>query len=354
MFETAVVDTNILIAKNTSNQNQLQGSIINNPEQINHLNELVFQPMPYVTMENWAILNLNNQSINEKIKAHGKPLSDWKIQINFGIKTGYNEAFIIDEAKRNELIKTDAKSEKIIRPILKGREIDKYISNWENDYIVFIPWHFPLQDNPKITGASAEAEKEFSKQYKVIYEYLKSHKEGLSERNKDETGIRYEWYALQRSASTYRDEFSKEKVIWKRIGSKLRFSFSDKEIYCLDSTCIATGEKIKYLTGLLNSKLCNYQLLETAPKTGMGDLIISVQALEPLLVHYPTEKEQTQIEKLVDEILIKKQQNQDTTELEKEIDVRVYKLYELTYAEVKVIDKDFWMSDEEYGKVEIK
>ena len=86
----------------------------------------------------------------------------------------------------------------------------------------------------------------------------------------------------------------------------------------------------------------------------MGDLIISVQALEPLLVHYPTEKEQTQIEKLVDEILIKKQQNQDTTELEKEIDVMVYKLYELTYAEVKVIDKDFWMSDEEYGKVEIK
>ncbi len=348
IFESAVVDTNILIAKNESNKNKLVGSTVDKPEQLNHLNDLKYQTMPYVTVENWAILNDGNQSINEKIKAKGKPLSEWKIQINFGIKTGYNEAFIIDEAKRKELIKADAKNDKIIRPILKGREIDKYISHWENDYIVFIPWHFPLQDNSLTVGASVEAEKEFSKKFKVIYDYLKSHKKGLSDRNQAETGIRYEWYALQRCAATYLNEFSKEKVIWKRIGSKLRFSYSDKEIYCLDSTCIATGEKIKYLTALLNSKLCNYQLFESAPKTGMGDLIISVQALEPLLVYYPTDKEQKQIEKLVDEILRKKKANQDTTSLEKEIDILVYKLYELTYDEVKIIDKDFWLSKEEF------
>lgn len=148
----------------------------------------------------------------------------------------------------------------------------------------------------------------------------------------------------------YSDEFSKEKIIWKRIGSQLRFSYSDSEIYCLDSTCIATGEKIKYLTALLNSKLCNYQLFETAPKTGVGDLIISVQALEPLLVYYPTNNEQQQIENLLDDILKKKKSNQDTLVLEKEIDVLVYKLYNLNYEEVKIIDKDFWLSKEEYEK----
>src|SRR6218665_7057 len=348
MFETAVVDTNILIAKNEANKKQLQGSVVVKPEQINNLSSLAFQPMPYADAENWAILSPLSQSINEKIKAKGKPLRKWEIQINFGIKTGYNEAFIIDETKRKELIKSDAKNEEIIKPILKGRAIEKYISHWENDYIVFIPWHFPLHDNPKIVGASEEAEKEFSKEYKHLYDYFKSHKKGLSERNQDETGIRYEWYALQRSAATYRDEFAKEKIIWKRIGSQLRFSYSDREIFCLDSTCIATGEKIKYLTALLNSKLCNYQLFESAPKTGMGDLIISVQALEPLLVYYPADKEQTQIEALVDEILKRKKSTQDTTDLEKEIDILVYKLYELTYDEVKIIDKDFGLNETEF------
>jgi hypothetical protein len=81
----------------------------------------------------------------------------------------------------------------------------------------------------------------------------------------------------------------------------------------------------------------------------MGDLIISVQALEPLLVYYPTDKELKRIEKLVDDILKKKKSNKDTTELEKEIDVMVYKFYELTYEEVKIIDSEFWMSEEEYS-----
>jgi hypothetical protein len=352
VFETAVVDTNILIAKNEDNNNELKGAIVEKEEQLTQLHLLPFSAMPYITMEQWSIMGDGKQSIHEKIKLKGKALNKWDIKINFGIKTGYNEAFIIDEAKRDELIKADAKSADIIRPILRGREIEKYITNWGNDYIVFIPWHFPIQDNPKIVGASIEAEKEFSQQYKAVYEYLQSHKQGLSERNQDETGIRYEWYALQRCAATYREEFSKEKVIWKRIGSRLRFSYSDSEIYCLDSTCIATGEKIKYLTALLNSKLCNYQLFESAPKTGMGDLIISVQALEPLLVYYPTDKEQEQIEELVDKILSLKQHHQDTTALEREIDVLVFKLYELSYDEVKVIDADFWLTEEEYEAIE--
>lgn len=349
VFESAVVDTNILIAKNENNRNELIGSTVDKPEQLNNLYDLKYHPMPYVSVEKWAIMNGGKQSIDEKIRAKGKSLNKWKLSINRGVLTGYNEAFIIDESKRNDLIRLDPKNEQIIKPILKGREINKFTSNWENDYIVFVPWHFPLHDDESIVGASEKAEKEFSKKYRALYDYLKSHKEGLSQRNQEETEIRYEWYALQRSAATYRDEFAKEKIIWKRIGSQLRFSYSDSEIYCLDSTCIATGEKIKYLTGLLNSKLCNYQLFETAPRTGMGDLIISVQALEPLLVYYPTDKEQKRIEKIVDEILKRKKSNKDTKELEKEIDVLVYKFYELTYEEVKIIDSEFWMSEEEYS-----
>lgn len=348
VFESAIVDTNILIAKNESNKNKLVGSIVDKPEQLNHLNDLKYQAMPYVTIDKWAILNDGNQTINEKIKAKGKPLKEWGIQINFGIKTGYNEAFIIDEAKRNELVKADEKSSEIVEPILRGREIEKYFTDWDGGYLIST---FP--------SLNVDISK-----YEEVEKHLKGYlpkinqtgdtfinAEGKAEKTRKKTS--HQWFETQ-DPIAYWEEFSKEKIVWKRIGSQLRFSYSESKIYCLDSTCIATGEKIKYLTALLNSKLCNYQLFESAPKTGMGDLIISVQALEPLLVYYPNEKEEIQIVKIVDEIITRKKSNQDTTALEREIDVLVYKLYELTYDEVKIMDKDFWLSEEEFNKVKFQ
>ena len=342
VFESAVVDTNILIAKNEPNKNILKGSTVEKPEQLNYLNSLPLQPMPYVTVEKWAILNDGNQNINEKIEAKGKPLNQWEIQINFGIKTGYNEAFIIDEVKRNELIKLDAKSKEIIRPVLRGREIEKYFTEWDGGYLIST---FPSLN---IDISRYEVVKEFLKGFLPKIKQTGEtffNEEGKAEKTRKKTT--HKWFETQDPIG-YHKEFSKEKVIWKRIGSQLRFSYSDSEIYCLDSTCIATGEKIKYLTALLNSKLCNYQLLENAPKTGMGDLIISVQALEPLLVYYPTDSEQSQIEKLVDQIIQNKNQNLDTTALEREIDVLVYKLYELTYDEVKIVEPGFALTEKEY------
>jgi len=347
VFESAVVDTNILIAKNEPNKNLLKGSTVENPEKLNFLNSLPVQPMPYITVEKWAILDRNKQTINDKIYAKGKPLREWVIKINFGIKTGFNEAFIIDEVKRNEIIETDSKSDEIIRPVLRGREIEKYCTEWDGGYLIstFPALHIDID---KYNAVKNYLENFLPKLNQIGETFL--NKEGKNEKTRKKTGNK--WFETQDQIGYYK-ELSKEKIIWKRIGSQLRFSYSDSEIYCLDSTCIATGEKIKYLTALLNSKLCNYQLFENAPKTGMGDLIISVQALEPLLVYYPTDTEQTQIEKLVDKIIENKRANLDTTELEREIDVLVYKLYELTYDEVKIVDKDFWLSEEEYEQTKL-
>ena len=74
----------------------------------------------------WVILSPVEQSIKRKIEAIGTPLKDWDISINYGIKTGANDAFIIDGSKRNELISADSKSAEIIRPILRGRDIKRY------------------------------------------------------------------------------------------------------------------------------------------------------------------------------------------------------------------------------------
>jgi hypothetical protein len=81
------------------------------------------------------------------------------------------------------------------------------------------------------------------------------------------------------------EDFSRPKIIWKRIGSILRFSFDNKGCLGLDSTCFAAGEHIEYLCCVLNSLMGHY-LLKDSPKTGTGDLLVSVQAIEPARVPY--------------------------------------------------------------------
>ena len=161
--------------------------------------------------ESWVILSEIEQSIKRKIEAVGTPLKDWDIQINYGIKTGFNDAFIISTEKRDEILSNckneeeRKKTAELIRPILRGRDIKRYSYDWANLWLVYIPWHFPLHLDNSIQGCSEKAEKEFQKQYPAIYNHLLGYKKQLSARNKAETGIRYEWYALQRWGANYWD-----------------------------------------------------------------------------------------------------------------------------------------------------
>ncbi|MCL1636200.1 type II restriction endonuclease, partial [Elizabethkingia bruuniana] len=160
--------------------------------------------------ESWIVLSEIEHSIKTKIEAVGVPLRDWDINIYRGILTGYNEAFVIDGKKRDELIAEDPKSAEIIRPLLRGRDIKRYSYEFAELYLLFIPWHFPLHNDSNIKGASLLAEQEFKNQYFAVYNHLLKYKNELSNRNKAETGIRYEWYALQRWGANYWEDFSKQ------------------------------------------------------------------------------------------------------------------------------------------------
>lgn len=332
VFESATVDSNILIVQKSKYNNSLQGAIV---EDIKNISSNKTATLPNINDDSWAITAPLQQQLNQKIIKKSKPLKFWKVNIYRGVLTGYNEAFIIDKVKRDELVSKDSKSSEIIKPVLKGREVEKYITRWDGGFI--INSHNGVKSQ-KINAINVN-------NYSAIKTHLENHGKAVLERY-DQGNTPFN---LRNCA--YIEEFTKEKIIWKRIGSQLRFSYSDEEIFCLDSTCIATGEKMKYLTAFFNSKLCHYQLFENAPKTGMGDLIISVQALEPLLTYYPTEQEEIPFIDLVDKILECKKAGEDTQALEDEIDLRVYKLYELTHAEVLVIDPAFGMSEEEYEGV---
>ncbi len=344
----AIVDTNILLVRKGNTDQSMQGQC--KAVDMDSVPDKSFPPAEQYWSElqhsgdvAWSVLPPMAQKIRSKIERIGTPLKDWDVSIYRGVVTGCNEAFIIDQNKRDELVAADPKSAEIIKPIVRGRDIRRYRCEWARLWIIFIPWHFPLHKDKSISGSSKKAEQAFIEQYPIIYNHLLQYKDKLSERNKSETGVRYEWYAMQRCANTYHEEFKKAKLIWKRIGSILRFSFDEEGEFSLDSTCIATGERVKFLTAVLNSKLGNY-LLQDSPTTGMGDLIVSVQAIEPIRVPKISANNcqiAEKIENLVDKILAAKTKNSnaDTSELETKIDQRVYQLYNLTVKEIELIEK---------------
>ncbi len=177
------------------------------------------------------ILSPIEQSIRRKIESIGTPLKDWDINIYRGVLTGYNDAFIISTEKRDEILancQTEGervRTAELIRPILRGRDIKRYGYDWAGQWLIYIPWHFPYQFDESITGASEKAEKAFKEQYPAVYNHMLEYKEPLSKRNKAETGIRYEWYAMQRWGAKYWEDFSKPKIVWKIIGNQMAFAY---------------------------------------------------------------------------------------------------------------------------------
>ncbi|MBK7636137.1 MAG: type II restriction endonuclease [Saprospiraceae bacterium] len=251
-------------------------------------------------------------------------LSEWDLKITFGIKTGLNEAFLIDAETRNNIIDSDPNSALHIKPVFRGREIDKYFSKPSDSYIIAT---LPSKKLDIATLPGIE-------HYLSKFGKSKLEQSGNKDSRKKTSN---KWFETQ-DAIAFWEEFAKPKLIWKRIGSKLRFTYDESGFYALDSTCIATGDHLKYLVGVLNSKLIDFELNRFAPKTGTGDLIISVQALSPLQIPIPTKEQENNIEVLVDQIIELKKLDQETTVLEAVIDQLVYELYGLTEDEIKVVE----------------
>lgn len=126
------------------------------------------------------------------------------------------------------------------------------------------------------------------------------------------------------------DDFLKQKILWKRVGSLIRFSYDESGLFGLDSTCMAVGKNIPFLCCILNSKIGNY-LLKDSPQTGTGDLLISVQAVEPLLIPKPSIQDEKFCEQLLEKVI------SGDLETVKMLDEFMFKLYKLSTAESKYI-----------------
>jgi hypothetical protein len=273
----------------------------------------------------WFIGNQAEGNLKVKIETQGKQLKEFDVRINFGIKTGYNDAFIIDEQKKNELIELDANNGKIIKPILRGRDLKKYSYEFENVYLI------NSHNGLKSSGLKRiDAENE----YPVIFEHLKTFLPKVESRYDQGD----HWTNLRNCA--YLKDFEKPKIVWGEISDKPKFAFEDSGYYAEATTFLMTGERLKFLLAILNSKVSEWYFNLIGTTTGMGTNRWKKYKIELLPVKEPSDHHADEIEKLVDHILSTKKQNPtaDTSEWESKIDQLIYMLYELTKEEIKIIE----------------
>ncbi len=352
VFESAAVDTSIVsFIKQTPPKESSFNYYEPTPNDKDDLKSTPYLSMKQnaLSTESFIFANTTLLDLRDKMESVGTPLKDWDIQINYGIKTGANEAFIIPTEKREEILnacKTQEerkRTETLIKPILRGKDIKRYSYEWAGEWIIFIPWHFPNTDSQK---SMEKNEQDFSTHYPIIYAHLLSHKDELLKRNKDETGKRYEWYCLQRWAASYYQDFEKEKIVYPCIMAKEPcFVYEEKGFYAPAPANIITGDKmeIKYITALLNSK-CIYFAMRKFYMGGGIEGELKTNNLEKIPIPKITPQNQKLADKITDgakAILKSKEKDPkaNTQQLEKEIDALVYQLYNLTDEEIKIIEE---------------
>ena len=274
------------------------------------------------TDDPWSILAAAGQSVMDKMHSKGTPLEHWDVRINFGIKTGYNKAFIIDEATRRSLVAADSKSEEIIKPVLRGRDVQRYQPKWAGKYL--IDTHNGYGKIPAIN----------INDYPAVKTHLDVHYSQLQKRqDKGRTP-----YNLRNCA--YYEDFAKEKLLWIELVGRGRFAYDNTGIIGEATTFTMTGEHIKYLCGVLNARLIRWYLWQIAPTSGMGTLRWKKVYVQTIPVPRLSAAMQRPLVRLVERILKAKASNPnaDTAGLESEIDRRVYALYGLTDEEIAAVE----------------
>ena len=348
----ATVDSNIIVVKKTSPENRpllfyfdenTEGASLKEMLDYGQVKDVCF------TEDTWLLKAGENDKMKSKIESHGVPLKDFGVNIYRGILTGFNKAYHINKIEKEKLIGLDLQNKNIIHPLICGGDTEKYFCNPPKVWLIYIPWHFPCQLDESIKGASLKAESAFKDQYPVIYSHLLQYKNQLSKRNVAETGVRYEWYAMQRWGSKYWMDFQKPKIIWQAISKRIAFAYDPiGSYYCDVTTFFMTGKRLKYILAILNSKLFEYALLNIYLE---GDTFKSKNAI---IQNFPIPKIDEDREKplidIVDKILNLKGGDSlaDISYLEKKANILVYHLYGLTYDEVLIVDPETTITREEY------
>ena len=322
IFESATVDTNILLFAKANNQHQTICAVTNkqNKDSVKNLSDFIQQQhtvCSFSDSNSWVILSPIEQSIKKKIEAIGVPLKDWDIQINYGIKTGFNDAFIITTEKRDEILANcQTKEERLrttelIRPILRGRDIKRYGYDWAGLWLI--------NTHNGVRGQYPPID---INEYPSIKRHLDQYWDKICAR--DDKGITP--YNLRNCA--YLDDFNQSKIIYPNMTKYLPFVFDTKQFVTNQKCFIVIGENLAFLTAFFNSSLFKYCFRDSFPELQGGTRELSKIFFDKIPVYRPDKMIERNFHQLVNSI-----QESYTREKAIEIDKELFDLYGLTNEE---------------------
>jgi hypothetical protein len=258
LFGGAIVNTVLLGLKKSRIKNQSNMAVIVNKVYDNKIEDFYsfvcnnkFECIQqYFTQNSWSLHLPKYENLKSKIRGNFKTLENYNTKIRLGIATGANNVFVIDKNLRERLIKEDERNKNIIKPIIRGRDIDKFYYNFQDLFILL-----------------TRNEINVIKEYPTVYNYLDSFDDKFKNR-----GAKGKHWSNLRACSFF-DDFKLEKIVWIELTDKPRFTLITEEIYLLNSAYFILSPKefnSKFLLPILNSKVIHFYLKLIANTSGMG------------------------------------------------------------------------------------
>ena len=278
-------------------------------------------PQNALTADGWRLASPVVLNLLEKIRSVGKPLGEYvKGRLYYGIKTGLNEAFVVDRATRDKLIAEHPSSSEVLKPFLRGRDVKRWQVNSQDLWLIFTRRGIDIKKFPAI--------------YKYLYQYKKRLTPGVKGGRK---AGNYQWYEIQ-DAIDYWEEFEQAQIVWGNLAQYPKFAFADAGFYLSAPATMMVSDS-EYLLGIMNSRITQYLVSQSAAERQGGFLEFKPMYVSPIAI--PNQPENEGISALVSQILAAKRANPgaDVTTLENEIDQLVYLLYNLTPEEIGIVEE---------------
>ncbi|KAF0178662.1 MAG: hypothetical protein FD164_2181 [Nitrospirae bacterium] len=340
VFEAGTDPSIILVEKKKAAGEMFTAAIIKTAAEIERVQETVAlrgfrMPASALSADGWTLEHADVLALMEKMRSTGTPLGEYvEGKLYYGIKTGLNEAFVIDLATRQRLIDEDPKSAELIRPWLRGRDIRKWKAEWAGLYIIAIASSANREWPWSVAKKEKDARKIFAGTYPAVFAHLSVHEEKL--RIRDDQG--QFWWELRSCA--YYHEFEKPKIIYPIVAKDMRASF-DEQGYLHNDKCFMIPRNDLYLMAVMNSRLMDYYFRQNF--AGHGDPFKGGRIefrgifMEMLPVFPAADTQRAPIVERVQTILAAPG-SPDVPRLEAEIDKLVYALYGLTPEEITLIE----------------
>lgn len=318
IFKEATVDTCVIqIKKGYDANNKIR---VNNEYYLNQ-NRL--------SKDVWSFTNPKIFNLKDKILNKSTLVKDLDIEMKYGLKTGFNKAYVINNETYNNLISLNKNNAEIIKPILKGTDIDKFKIEFKNRYIIIVKhWHG----------------KKLKVDYPNIYDHLIQYEDNLKNRGQVKNG-QHHWLDLDNNVTQdYLDYFNCNKIIWQRVCKEPNFAIDFNKHCVLDSMALLTTkntELLYFLLAILNSQLIKWYLKLIGHKYGKTGFLVSNQYVKKLPIPNVNVSERNEIIDLCKKLINLKQENDGNRheEIQKELNKKIYDIYHLNSEEIEIIEK---------------